>query len=261
MQTESRSHLRTLTVITCWVPPLAIALLSLLYFRWPQFYLRFIIERSVREYQAVETLTLVVAVSATVILFRSAMELWRLQSVQIEPGAGVIGKSTRTGAWLVGLCCLAMFFFTGEEMNWGQTFFHWGVPENQKPYEVNIHNSLVVPLTVMQFGDIFLLLFFVALPILWRFRDRFGLPEAWAPAIPPWAVTMSVIVSSLWEQVKYFYLALSPDPQVTSSEIYLNFLQELNEHKEMLFAFSFLMYGLFVRAHCRSSPKDPVLRQ
>jgi hypothetical protein len=181
----------------------------------------------------------------------ATLELWKEQRAAAGTRSYSISAVYLSGAWIVGVCCLASFFFAGEEMNWGQTFVHWGVPEEQKPFEVNIHNHFAMPFTVMNLGDFFLFSFFIGMPILWRFRNHYGIPQTWAPAIPPWSVVFGLIVASSWEKVKFLYLFANPALGTDSSGLYKDFLQELNEHKEMFLAFLFLMYGLFVRSRIR----------
>lgn len=86
--------------------------------------------------------------------------------------------------WLA-IYCLAVFYFLGEDMNWGQGFFGWGTPEwfaeHNKENETNLHNinswfnqkpRVMVQLWILVGGFI--------VPMFWDWPKR-----ATAKLIPP----------------------------------------------------------------------------
>lgn len=120
-----------------------------------------------------ETLTGIGIISAAVIvafiLARSTAELdWKLKS------------------WLV-LFIVAMIFFAGEDLNWGQHYIGWTPPdyflEHNREEETNIHNMwpLLFNRLPRAVVNVWLLLACIVVPLGWRLPVR--LTRSIAPAV------------------------------------------------------------------------------
>ena len=211
----------------------------LIYLVSPHTYLTYILEAVNREKQAVEILTWTAALAAAVLLFPTAVRL-QLQTRHA-------GGSPLPGAVLfIGLVALAAFFFAGEELSWGQTWFHWRTPSELKTVsrETNLHNGRLGGL-VHTGGNLFMLVMFVGLPIVWRFRDRLRLPLDWRAGIAEWPVAATAILADLVRVPKQIFAATHTSVQMHASPFYMQYLEEIDEQKEMLIAFAMLIYALY----------------
>ncbi len=244
-------------VAAALVAPAMILALLVTYLVSPDFYLTWVLNEKQRETQIVEYLTFGSSALAGVMLLIGGVRLWRRQR-RSEPGAGSFWRRhvhDRGGAWIVLVVAAAALFLAGEEISWGQTYLGWDTPE---PYErlsveTNLHNT---DLPVNNLGSLFLLAVFVALPIVWALRsDR--LPRSWAPAIPEWPVVVTVLVAFLWKEYKNVYRMIYSDGP-DASPFYIGFVEQINEHKEMLAGVGLLMYALYrwraVRRHAEADP-------
>lgn len=234
-------------------------MLALLLGTWlvaPGFYLRHVLQAEARETQIVEFITFGSGFAAGLLLLWCTWRLWRrrAQFGWLAPGT-------------VGMIALASVFFAGEEVSWGQTYFGWETPPEYKAisYETNLHNveheielplpfldePLVLRPSVQGLGSLFIITMFIAVPLLWRLKGHGGLPANLEPAIAEAPVVWCVAVAFIWKFVKDGYRALSPGYE--EQRFYQEFMEQINEHKEMLIAVALLMYGLYrvrwVRVH------------
>jgi len=243
--------------------PLAIiALLLGCYLASPDFYLTYVLEESRREYQAVELLTSICGALATALLLYATIRLWRTPSQRLQPpgeaGPGERLLADRGGAKIIAVITLATFFFTGEEMSWGQTYLNWNTPEvlQQQNLETNLHNLKSMPISIQSLGSAFLLCVFVGLPVAWRFREQLHLPKTWTPAIAEGPVVFSLVVAFAWKLFKSLYrIAVNQDAQQHST-FYRDFIEQINEQKELLVAVALLMYALYRVAAVRRLRAD-----
>jgi len=227
---DNRPALRRRDLAAALVAPLLIVLLLATYLIAPQFYLRWVLEPIQRERQIVELITTLCSLLGGLILLTVSVRLWRR------------GRGVRGGAMLIAVIGLAAIFLAGEESSWGQTYLGWQTPEAYKQVnlETNLHNT---DLPIQSLGSVFLLMFFVALPIAWALaKDR--LPRNWAPAIADWPVVVTIVVAFAWKEYKSVYRMIY-DVETDPSPFYLGFIEQLNEQKEMLAAVALLMYAVY----------------
>lgn len=236
----------------------------------PSWYLRCLIEPLNRERQVVELATAAMVLLSAAMLFYAAGRLWRQQRYE---GAipGLPG-----GPMIIALVALAAFVFAMEEISWGQTWFGGGkgvIAQTLGSKERNLHNADLF-LSAQTLGSVFLIVMFMILPLAWRFRRPRGaipLPNDWRSAIAEAPVVFCFVIAFVWKELKPLYLAIhgkgSADPDgfvpwfyeqmraadqtLITSAFYMQFVEQFNEHKEMLVGLGLLMYGLFrmVRAH------------
>lgn len=245
-QPENAARCRCGRWVVYAVPLMLVAVLQITYLVAPQFYLTYVIEYRNRENQAVEMITFGCAFLGSLCMFWSA---WRLRRPnlpwRLRPGPLLRDR----GAFLiVGGLALATLFFAGEEISWGQTYLQWQTPDTYKEVfgggETNLHNT---DLNIKTLADLFLVVMFFALPILWSRGRPVKLPVSWAPAIPEGPVVFCMAVAFGWRLYKNVYR------QIISEEglFYRQFVEQIAEHKEMLAAVSLLMYGIFRVAAAR----------
>jgi hypothetical protein len=156
----------------------------------------------VGEYQVLELGTFVMALAAAVILLNAGMRLMRsLAAFSSESEAKRRWISPRWGGGLILFTGAASLFFAGEEVNWGQTFFHWGIAAS-KVLEVfgptSVHNE-DLSVSIQALGTLFLFCFFIGLPLLWTLRSRSALPLSLQPALPEGPCVAAFVVALLWE--------------------------------------------------------------
>lgn len=218
-----------------WFVPLSLmAGLSLTFIIAPAFYLKYVLYWKSREFQVVEIITFGSAFLASVLLAWSGWRAWnRNASLWRQGGAGIIA-----------LIALASFFFAGEEVSWGQTWFGWETPETMQVVsgETNLHN-IRGPISVQGLGSLFLVVMFFGLPLVWRLEWPRKLPSNWSPAIAEVPVIFSMACAFAWKEVKNIYQLVHPDYE--DIQTYHDFFEQINEHKEMLVAVTLLMYGVY----------------
>lgn len=225
--------------ITYAIPPVLIAALVCTYFISPAFYLQYVLAEQQREYQAVELITVLSALLGSMLMLTASYRLWR-GSGPVD--TGVAGWRTgRGGAAIIALLMLATFFFAGEEANWGQTYFA-GPTSVAEIGAMNLHNTISLP--VQSLGSVFLIVMFFGLPIAWAFRRLLALPEAWAPAIAEGPVIFCMACAFAWKIVKSVYVLMLAG-EAKQDRVYMQFIEQINEQKEMLVAVALLLYGLF----------------
>ena len=218
-------------------PLLVILALVFTYLTAPKFYVLYIFQIQEREFQLVEILTFLGASMAGVLLLRSTWKLWK--------------GTNYWAASLVGIMAMAALFFAGEEISWGQSYLQWTTPtwwQENFSGETNLHNSRF---PVHQLAALFILSFFFLLPLSWKFRNVLPLPLALEPAIPEGPVIFAIGIAIVFREFKGIYREFSPlwyravdIPWVeVHDQFYQEFLWGMNEYREMLMAFSLLMYA------------------
>jgi hypothetical protein len=217
---------------TSWALPfLLLATLVLTYVLAPGFYVAHVIQIDRREGQILERVTFGCALLAAFLLAWASLRLAR--------------RGPRLAATLMGIAAAA-FFFAGEEVSWGQSLIGWRTPESYRPYavETNLHNT---DLPVNQLGGLFLICVFVLLPLAWHFRARLRVPDSIAPAVPSGPVVSTMAVAFLWRFVKGLYRSTRGEDRA-----YVDFFEQINEHKEMLVAVGLLLYAVDCVLHSRN---------
>ena len=242
----NQAGLQTRHLLVAAVPLLLIAALVGIYLASPHFYLQFVLIGTSREHQAVELITFVCSALAGLLLLVSFRRLWR------SPAAGEGMAERRGAAMIVGLIALATIFFAGEEISWGQSYFGWKSPESIKDHvpETNLHNIRGLPFSINSLGSLFLIIMFIVLPILWRWSTSRAsnaktarcLPISWEPAMAEGAVVFSMAVAFCWKFFKDIYKRV---PEAEQTTFYVEFVEQINEQKEMLVAVTILMYALY----------------
>lgn len=210
----------------------------------PEFYTTYILDYQMREYQAVEMVTFASGLIAIVLLVWGAARLRRQRPPRESLPKGARGTSDRnfpTG--LAAVTALATFFFTGEEVNWGQTFAHWGVAELQQQRDItlNLHNTVDI-VSVQSLGAIFLYAVFFVLPICWMMRAKLNLPRFWWPAIPVGPAIFAFVCGLAYAHTKDLYIATNPDH--LTHPFYIDFVEQFKEIKEMFCAVALMLMGL-----------------
>ncbi|MHC4414930.1 MAG: hypothetical protein ACYS0G_06575 [Planctomycetota bacterium] len=223
------------SVLAYCLPVVLVGLLSAIYAIAPEFYLDKILHVTYRETQVVEVVTFAAAFCGGLLLIWSAWRLWRL-------GKRAGGRGEWGGAVLIGMIAVASLFFAGEEISWGQSYLGWTTPETYSRYshETNLHNTEI---PVQSLGGVFVVTMFFALPLAWWLPARRWLPASWAPAIAEGPVVFSMAVAFVWKEFKHVYRLLVPDARDVT--FYQEFVEQINEQKEMLVAVTLLMYGLY----------------
>jgi hypothetical protein len=245
---------RAIDAAACAAPFLVILALLGTYLLSPQFYLDYVLELTLRESQAVEVATVTFLVLALVPMGWASWQLWFRRPAPSAAG-GFRGWLHRNGAFgFVTSMTLATAFFLGEEINWGQTFLHWGTPEPQKQmeFQTNLHNNLG-GLSVQALGSLCLSVAIFGLPLAWQFRRPLHLPQSLEPAVPQLPVVMCLAVAMSWKWFKSVYRSMHGD--LTGDSFYWGFVEQINEQKELLVALALMLYGLYrIRALRQSSP-------
>lgn len=222
-----------IATIVCAIPVAMIAALLATYLIAPEFYLHHVLELHQRETQIVEIITFGCAASAGVLLLINCARLLR-NGMKIFP----------TAIAIIGIIALASLFFAGEEVSWGQRWFGWETPDDIRRHtvETNLHNT---DIPVQSLGSLFLIVVFFALPLAWRNRGNWNLPASWTPAIPDGPVVFSMAIAFVWKAYKDIYKLLYTEEEQDASTFYGEFIDQINEQKEMLVAVSLFIYALY----------------
>ena len=75
----------------------------------------------------------------------------------------------------------------------------------------------------------------------------------WRVAVPEGPVWFAMIVAAGWRLVKVVYLKLAPAGEDTGAPLYTQYIEQINEHREMIIAVALLVYGLFRLSKTRLS--------
>jgi len=228
----------TKTILICSIPALICLLLLGIYLVSPDFYLRYILEENLRERGVVEITTWISAFTSALFLFAAA---WKQR-------ANIVPFQQQSAIVLLLVVGLAAFFFAGEEVSWGQTWFGWETPEAYESVETNIHNNQVLKrmgININSLGSLFMFLVFAVYPLVsksWKNKPAFFQPlEKTVPG--PLAISF-VLTGFIWKESKNIYRAFTTEAQQAASTFYMQFLEQINEQKEMLLAIGLLVYGL-----------------
>lgn len=246
MNPLGRPGISRLDLLACALPLALITALLGIYFVDREFYLTYIIEPLRREYQAVEIATFIFLMLSVPLLGLAARRQWPLRD---EPGG-------LQALCVIVLVMLATTFAFGEEVDWGDTFFHWTAEgsELEEVYALNVHNNL----SVKGIGSTFLFAVFFGLPLMWANRDRWKLRPGLRPAVAEWPVVFAMAVAFGWRLVKHVYvLIVGKDNlgQYGDDGFYWGFVEQNNEHKELLIAASLFLYALYRVRATRKTPE------
>ena len=220
---------KTLTRIGYASPIVIVSAFYVIYLVAPEFYLSYILEETRREEGVVEIVTFLSALIAGLMLFYST---WHL----VKGGNWV-------AAGIVGTIALVTLIFAGEEISWGQVYFHWTTPSWWRinfGERTELHSGT---LPVSQLAAIFLLVTFFLLPLAWKFKALLRLPVELESAIAEGPVIFTIAFAAIYREVKGIYLLFTPLEY--QDRLYREYFWGLNEHKEMLVAIAILMYALY----------------
>jgi hypothetical protein len=212
------------------------------YWLSPQFYLEYIIHPESREFQFVEILTALASLFAGIFLLKYS---FALKKEELIPSKG--------GYMLTFVVGLAALFFFAEECSWGQTYFQWQTPAFYKNFsgESNLHNS---DLPINSMGSWFIAIVFFVLPL--AAKRRFIVNEKLRPVLPDGASIFCMILAFSWKAVKTLYVFFQGGGKPPAHDtLYYQFIEQINEHKEMLVAVGLLMYALHIQKICKERRK------
>jgi len=240
---------RALDVFTVALPIAILAALLVAYATSPGFYLRYVLEGQTREQGAVEIITFAALLLAGLLLIPSTLRL--------------LPARRERGGWLaigvVGSLMLASFFVAGEEIDWGDSWGLWGdaAPKGDMTH-LNVHNTS--PLPIKSIGSLYLVAVFFALPLAWhvalKTRAAFtGLRHA----VPELPVVIAMAIAFGWKLFKSIYVALVGKDnlgQHGDDNFYWNFVEQINEHKELLLATTILCYAIYRLTTPRHIPTE-----
>lgn len=240
---RKNKRIRRIDVAAAMLPFALIVAMLGIYLASPTFYLDHVLHPINRETQAVEIITVGCGVLGGLLLMIATVRLWLRDREQ-----GKI-RNLPGSALLVGAASLATIFFAGEEVSWGQTWFGGEIPdvlqEKLNARERNLHNS---DLPIQSMGSAYLVGMFVLLPIAWFLREKrlISLPNDWGPAVAKWPVTLCIVVALGWKGFKEVYYHAIGEDAVMQNAFYVQFVEQINEQKEMLIALALLMYGVYL---------------
>lgn len=253
--TDDKHAYPSLSTKLLWPAYAAVVLLAvvpnLIYVVAPDFYLRVILNQQMREYQLIEMTTFGAGLAAGAVLWVGAVKLWKRRPGRDYGPAGPRGLPDRLGAFaVVAASAAAVWFLAGEEVDWGQTFAHWGVPELEKDRDIilNLHNTTEI-VSMQSLGSWFVNIVLLGIPVMWCFRRKLNLPRAWWPAIPIGPAVLALIMGTMASRIKDVYVWFTPDYE--TQQVYIDYIEQVNEQKEMMFAVGFLIMGLGVLAKLR----------
>jgi hypothetical protein len=155
-----------------------------------------------------------------------------------------IRHNWKARTWLI-LFFVAMVYFAGEDLNWGQYYFGWEVPQyfldHNRERETNLHNMSTwfnqKPRLVVQ---LWLVVACVAVPLGWRLPRR--LTEKYIPAMF-WPDRRLVFIAAL------ALLAFLTD--WLSKRDIIPRTMRWSEVEEIYFAYAWIIYAFLLRARVR----------
>ena len=195
----------------------------------PEFFLTYVLSEANREFQLLEIVTFLAALSAGVLLVFSALKMWK------------IGWHLASAVVLVNAG--ATLFFAGEEISWGQSYFFWKTPDwwnAHIAYETNFHNSQISVGGFHAIAGLYQLMMFGVLPCMGLFQNNFPIVRLLYPAIPEWPIVSFVVVGFIYRECKNIYMWLYPH-----DKFFQDFIWGINEHREMLMAIALLFYAIY----------------
>lgn len=222
------------TAFAYMLPVVIMGSLTAIYLISPRFYLEYVLHAKKREGQAVEIVTFAAAFGGGLLLMWSSWRVWN--------GSGRRFRGTG-GAIIIAAIAASALFLAGEEISWGQAYFGWKTPQQYRQHsvETNLHNT---DIPVQTLGSVFIIAVFFGLPLAWRMRDRFRIPMNWRPAVAEGPVIATIALAFLWKEFKNAYKwVVEADREEPG--IYRDFIEQFNEHKEMLIAVGILMYAIY----------------
>ena len=155
-----------------------------------------------------------------------------------------IRRSWKTRVWLL-LFFVAMVYFAGEDLNWGQYYFGWEVPQyfldHNKERETNLHNMSTwfnqKPRLVVQ---LWLVVACIAVPLGWR--------------LPPRA-TGKFLPALFWPDRRLVFIAamalLVFATDWLSKRDIIPRTMRWSEVEEIYFAYAWIIYAFMLRARVR----------
>ena len=172
--------------------------------------------------------------------------------------AGVIGliayfhrgvrHDRKLRVWLL-LFVMAMIYFAGEDLNWGQYYFGWNAPEffqvHNREQETNLHNMspwfnqkprLVVELWLLIAG--------VLVPLGWRLPQR---------------LTKKVVPNLLWPDMRLVFVSIMALLAMVASSLQHHAIVpgiRWSEVQEIYFAYAWLLYALLLLARIGELRQD-----
>jgi hypothetical protein len=112
------------------LPPAVVLFLFYIENRHPSFFQLFTMKDNASGGGIIEIATVLILIPA---VFFGMLGFFKARKLQLK----------RVGLWLL-FWTMACFFFAGEEISWGQWFFHWETPDKIKELndqgETNLHN-------------------------------------------------------------------------------------------------------------------------
>lgn len=223
------SYILSLDKICFGMPFFLIGLIWAVYFLAPDFFLSYVLAESKREFQVVEIVTFLAALTGGIILVYCAWRMWK--------------HGWHWAACVVAVNAGATLFFAGEEISWGQSYFFWATPDwwnTHVAYETNFHNSQISVTGFHTLAGLYQVAMFGILPGIGFFQDKVPFVSRLRPSIPELPVVAFVLVGFVYRESKNIYMWLYPHDQ-----FFQDFIWGLNEHREMLVAVALLFYAVY----------------
>jgi hypothetical protein len=98
---------------------------------------------------------------------------------------------------------------------------------------------------VQSLGSVFLIVMFFVLPLVWALGLRW--PAGLRTAIAEGPAIACLASAFFWQETKSLYRFLHED--YAQRATYIEFFEQINEHKELLIAVSLLLYAIFRFRH------------
>ncbi|MFN4089046.1 MAG: hypothetical protein ACK4QW_08400 [Alphaproteobacteria bacterium] len=190
----------------------------------------------------IELATAALLFACTILLAQEARRLFR--------------RGERANGWLAAILSFGTFFVMGEEISWGQWFFHWDSPEwfleHNDQGETNLHNLVFVKKDIPKwFVVIGIAVFGVAMPLMATARSgRFGpIDRKMLPTAVCIPVGIVVVVSHLMVKLLWWFGGIE-----LARTIGIN----VREATEFYIALFGLIYTLSLRVRLAALDRVPV---
>lgn len=197
--------------------------------------------------------------SATFVFLLPVIVLSAILSHRFLRFTGLPRWAALTMAVVMIFCCLAAFYFAGEEINWGQIWFRWATPEKwaeiNYQQETSIHN--IDGLSILNnFPRLMLLMFSIIVGIIiplilirWR-KTPAADGKLWYYLFPGWRMIPMALVAATISIPGKFYPKGYAEHLLPSGYTYpyMAFAANSGEMKEYAFALVMLLYvlGIFL---------------